>query len=178
MFLHRVSEDGLGFLVNFTDYLDTGLFLDYRTTRAMLRELAGGRDFLNLFAYTGVASVHAAGGAATTTTLDLSPTYLDWARRNLELNAFTGPEHRLIQADCVDWLARQAAGPERRYGLIFLDPPTISRSKRMEADFYVQRDHTRLIRQAADLLAPNGVLLFSNNFRASAWMRRPWPGWR
>ncbi len=164
--LHRVSEHGLGLLVNFTDYLDTGLFLDHRTTRTMLRELAKGRDMLNLFAYTGAASVHAAaGGAASTTTLDLSSTYLDWARRNLELNDFTGPEHRLIQADCVEWLARQAAGPERRYGLIFLDPPTISRSKRMEGDFDVQRDHARLIRQAADLLAPDGVLLFSNNFR-------------
>ncbi len=164
--LHRVEEDGLEFLVNFADYLDTGLFLDHRITRAMLRELARGRDFLNLFAYTGAASVHAAaGGAATTTTLDLSPTYLDWARRNLELNGFTGPQHRLIQADCMEWLAQQSQDPERRYGLIFLDPPTISRSKRMQGDFDVQRDHARLIRQAADLLTPDGVLLFSNNFR-------------
>ncbi len=164
--LYRVSEDGLGFLVNFTDYLDTGLFLDHRITRGMVRELAKDRDFLNLFAYTGAFSVHAAaGGAGSTTTVDLSNTYLDWARRNLELNGFSGADHQLIQADCVEWLAQQAAEPERRYGLIFLDPPTVSRSKRMEGDFDVQRDHVRLIRHAAELLTPDGVLLFSNNFR-------------
>jgi 23S rRNA (guanine2445-N2)-methyltransferase / 23S rRNA (guanine2069-N7)-methyltransferase len=164
--LHRVVEDGLDFLVNFTDYLDTGLFLDHRLTRGLVRETARGRDFLNLFAYTGAVTVHAAaGGAASTTTVDLSNTYLDWARRNLELNGFSGPGHRLVQADCVEWLAGQAAGPERRYGLIFLDPPTHSRSKRMEGDFDVQRDHVQLIRDAVRLLTPDGVLLFSNNFR-------------
>ncbi len=164
--LYRVVEDGLGFLVNFTDYLDTGLFLDHRLTRGMVREMAKGRDFLNLFAYTGAVTVYAAaGGAVSTTTVDLSNTYLDWARRNLELNGFNGAEHRLVQADCVEWLAVQAAKPERRYGLIFLDPPTHTRSKRMEGDFDVQRDHLQLIRHALQLLTPDGVLLFSNNFR-------------
>jgi len=161
---HIVAEGGNRFLVNFSDYLDTGLFLDHRITRAMLAGLAGGRHFLNLFAYTGSASVYAArGGAASTTSVDLSRTYLDWARRNLELNGFSGREHRLVQANCVEWL-EQAAG-RRRFGLIFLDPPSFSTSKRMQGTFDVQRDHVRLIRATARLLEPDGVLVFSNNRR-------------
>jgi 23S rRNA (guanine2445-N2)-methyltransferase / 23S rRNA (guanine2069-N7)-methyltransferase len=164
-----VREGPARLLVNFRDYLDTGLFLDHRITRARLRELAAGRRFLNLFAYTGAATVHAAlGGAAATTTVDLSNTYLDWARRNLELNGFTGGGHEFIQADCLEWLAREAGYPPGRrrcYGLIFLDPPTFSTSKRMEGTFDVQRDHVGLIRQAAALLEPDGVLIFSSNFR-------------
>lgn len=166
--LHEVSEGGCRLLVNFTDYLDTGLFLDHRSTRGVLRDLARGRDFLNLFAYTGSASVYAAaGGAASTTTVDLSNTYIDWARRNLELNGFSGENHRLIQADCLEWLmaASERRPPEYCYGLIFLDPPTFSSSKRMRQVLDIQRDHTRLIRQAIRLLTPDGVLLFSNNFR-------------
>jgi len=166
--LHQVNEAGCGLLVNFSDYLDTGLFLDHRITRGLIREWAAGRDFLNLFAYTGTASVQAAaGGAVSTTTVDLSNTYLDWARRNLELNGFSGPAHRLVQADCLEWLreAAEKSPPELRYGLIFLDPPTFSSSKRMEGAFDVQRDHVRLIRQAVRLLTPDGILLFSNNFR-------------
>ncbi len=164
---HVVSESGLEFLVNFTDYLDTGLFLDHRPTRAMLRELVSGKRFLNLFAYTGTATVHAAaGGARATTTIDLSRTYLEWARRNLERNRFTGPAHQLVQADCVSWLAEQSAAGERgpRYGLIFLDPPTFSNSKRMRDVLDVQRDHVSLISQAASLLTPDGVLVFSTNY--------------
>ncbi len=166
--LHQVNEDGCRLLVNFSDYLDTGLFLDHRITRGLIRKWAAGQDFLNLFAYTGAASVQAAaGGAASTTTVDLSRTYLEWARRNLELNGFSGPAHRLIQADCLDWLrpAAEQQPPKRRYGLIFLDPPTFSSSKRMENTFDVQRDHGRLIAQVARLLTPDGILLFSSNYR-------------
>ena len=162
----EVTESGLHLLVNFTDYLDTGLFLDHRPTRDLIRRLAGGGRFLNLFAYTGTASVYAAaGGAASTTSVDLSRTYLDWARRNLALNGFEGPDHALIQADCLDWLEQQSRRPTRRYNLIFLDPPTFSTSKRMRGTLDIQRDHAELIRTAMALLEPGGVLLFSNNFR-------------
>jgi 23S rRNA (guanine2445-N2)-methyltransferase / 23S rRNA (guanine2069-N7)-methyltransferase len=159
-----VSEGGLSLYVNFKDYLDTGLFLDHRPIRARIRELAAGKTFLNLFAYTGTASVFAAaGGARATTTVDLSRTYLDWARRNLEHNGF-GDEHRhrLLQEDVVRWLETP---PRERYDLIFLDPPTLSRSKRMESELDVQRDHVKLIRGALLRLAPEGLLIFSNNFR-------------
>ena len=174
----QVREGGLMFLVDLTGYLDTGLFLDHRITRGIIRELAPGRRFLNLFAYTGSATVYAAaGGAATTTTVDLSSTYLDWARRNLELNGFNGAEHRFVRADCLQWLAQMAgeneaarghgrqgggAGP---YDLIFLDAPTFSNSKSMTNDLDLQRDHAGLIRDAAQLLSPQGILLFSTNFR-------------
>ncbi|MFO1420971.1 MAG: class I SAM-dependent methyltransferase, partial [Candidatus Competibacteraceae bacterium] len=127
-----------------------------------LGERAAGRRFLNLFGYTGTATVCAAlGGAASTTTVDLSATYLDWARRNLELNALRGPRHQLIRADCRQWLiwARE------RYDLIFLDPPTFSNSKRLDQDFDVQRDHVELIRRTLRLLAPDGELIFSTNHR-------------
>lgn len=159
--LHPVKEGGLTFLVNLTDYLDTGLFLDHRQTRALLRSLAAGRAFLNLFAYTGAATVYAAaGGAPSTTTVDLSRTYLDWTRRNLEVNDLAGPQHQLVQADCRAWLA----GPRsERYGLVFLDPPTFSNSKRMTGDLDLQRDHVELIQRAAALLEPDGILVFSTN---------------
>ena len=158
------AEGGLELLVNFTDYLDTGLFLDHRPTRARIRELAAGKTFLNLFAYTGTASVFAAaGGARTTTSVDLSRTYLDWAQRNLERNGFgDAKRHRLLQADVLAWLEEPA--PER-YDLIFLDPPTLSRSKRMTRELDVQRDHVELIRSTLLKLAPNGLLIFSTNFR-------------
>jgi 23S rRNA (guanine2445-N2)-methyltransferase / 23S rRNA (guanine2069-N7)-methyltransferase len=150
--------------VNFTDYLDTGLFLDHRPTRARIRELASGKRFLNLFAYTGAASVFAAaGGARATTTVDLSNTYLDWARRNLELNGFRDPErHRLLQEDVIAWLERPGT---ERFDLVFLDPPTLSRSKRMARELDLQRDHVDLIRKTVARLAPGGLLVFSNNFR-------------
>jgi 23S rRNA (guanine2445-N2)-methyltransferase / 23S rRNA (guanine2069-N7)-methyltransferase len=166
--LHVVREGGCRFWVNFTDYIDTGLFLDQRVTREWIRRLAPGRDVLNLFGYTGTASVFAAaGGARTTTTVDLSSTYLEWARRNLELNGFRGAAHRLVQADCRQWLEAATAGPapQERYGLIFMDPPTFSTSKRMTGTLDVQRDQVPLIRRAARLLAPGGVLLFCNNYR-------------
>ncbi len=160
---HEVREGPARFLVNFTDYLDTGLFLDHRPTRQSLGERAAGQRFLNLFGYTATATVHAAlGGATCTTTVDLSSTYLDWARRNLELNGVLGPQHELIQADCRQWLTQAR---DRRYDLIFLDPPTFSNSKRMEETFDVQRDHVELLRQVLPLLTPSGVLIFSTNHR-------------
>lgn len=159
---HEVREGTARFLVNFTDYLDTGLFLDHRLTRRLLGELAAGRRFLNLFAYTATATVYAAlGGATRTTTVDLSTTYLDWAKRNLELNGISGPNHQLIPADCLQW----ATQTRDRYDLIFLDPPTFSNSKRMEKTFDIQRDHIELLRQVLCLLAPDGILVFSTNYR-------------
>ena len=158
---HIVSEGGLRFAVNFGDYLDTGLFLDHRLTRERLRREARARRFLNLFAYTGTATVYAAsGGAAETTSIDLSRTYLDWAERNLELNGFAGPRNQLLQADCLQWLRE---GSRERYDLIFLDPPTFSNSKRMEEVLDVQRDHGTLIEGCMRRLAPGGVLIFSTN---------------
>ncbi|MGA9031065.1 MAG: class I SAM-dependent methyltransferase, partial [Sulfuricaulis sp.] len=160
---HEVREGSCRLLVNFTDYLDTGLFLDHRATRAMLGELAKGKRFLNLFGYTGTATVHAgSGGAISTTTVDMSYTYLDWAQRNFELNGIRRENHELVQADVLVWLKQNHA---RRYGLIFLDPPTFSRSKRMEDTFDVQRDHVALISDAAALLEPEGILIFSSNLR-------------
>ncbi len=164
--LHVVQEGACRFLVNFTDHLDTGLFLDHRLTRDMLQRMARGRDFLNLFGYTGTASVHAAvGGARSTTTVDMSATYLDWARRNFELNGLDPERHCLVREDCLTWLARAATEHHASYELIFLDPPTFSNSKRMNRTFDLQRDHASLIRQASRLLAPAGVLVFSTNRR-------------
>lgn len=158
-----VEENGLKFRVNFTDYLDTGLFLDHRMTRARLRDMAAGKRFLNLFAYTGSATVYAAAGRArSTTTIDMSATYLEWAQRNLAANGLTGANHEIIRADCIAWLA-DAVKERRVYDLIFLDPPTFSNSKRMEDILDVQRDHAALIEQCMALLAPGGTLVFSNN---------------
>jgi 23S rRNA (guanine2445-N2)-methyltransferase / 23S rRNA (guanine2069-N7)-methyltransferase len=163
---HVVSEGGCQFWVNFEDYLDTGLFLDHRPMRLLIGQQAQGKRFLNLFAYTGTATVHAAmGGAKSTVTVDMSKTYLDWAKRNLDLNKIAG-DHQLIQANCVDWLEEEAKQSlPRQFDLIFLDPPTFSNSKRMEEVFDVQIDHVALINHALELLAPNGVLYFSTNFR-------------
>jgi len=157
----EVSEGGVKLLVNLTDYLDTGLFLDHRPMRMRIQREAAGKRFLNLYAYTGTASVHAAkGGARTTTSVDLSKTYLDWARRNLSLNGFSD-KNRLEQGDVMAWL--EASRDE--YDLIFIDPPTFSNSKRMEGIFDVQRDQVQLLDLAMARLAPGGVLYFSNNFR-------------
>jgi 23S rRNA (guanine2445-N2)-methyltransferase / 23S rRNA (guanine2069-N7)-methyltransferase len=162
---HEVREDGLRLLVNLDDYLDTGLFLDHRETRRLLRRQAAGRRFLNLFGYTAVASCHAAaGGARSTTTVDLSRTYCDWARRNLALNGFIGRDHSVVQADCLEWLGNARAW-HGHFDLIFIDPPSFSTSKRMQGTFDVQRDHVRLVRGALPLLADGGELIFSNNLR-------------
>jgi 23S rRNA G2069 N7-methylase RlmK/C1962 C5-methylase RlmI len=166
-----VSEFGLRFEVNLSDYLDTGLFLDHRFTRAMVRERSPGKRMLNLFAYTGAFTVHArAGGAVATTTIDMSKTYLAWAERNLALNGFfLGPEHRLLHADC---LAVLAAGPGEQglYDLIVCDPPTFSNSKRMQADsFSIDRDWPALLGWLEGWLAPAGTLFFSTNSRGLEW---------
>ena len=160
---HVVAEAGLQFLVNFEEYLDTGLFLDHRETRARIRAAADGRRVLNLFCYTGSVTVHAAaGGAARTVSVDLSRTYLDWARRNLELNGFGADRHLLVQADCLRWLDEAAAGGAR-YDLVFLDPPTFSNSARMTTTLDIQRDHALLVQGAMRLLDSGGLLVFSNN---------------
>jgi len=159
-----VGEGGLKFWVNFRDYLDTGLFLDHRIIRGMLRDWAKDTDFLNLFCYTGSATVYAAaGGARSSVSVDLSNTYLEWARDNLKLNGFGAAEHELNRADCLDWLDSQAArGP--RFDLIFVDPPTFSNSKRMEGVLDVQRDHVGMIRRSLSLMRPAGRLIFSTNY--------------
>jgi 23S rRNA (guanine2445-N2)-methyltransferase / 23S rRNA (guanine2069-N7)-methyltransferase len=161
---HAVQEGGLKFWVNFRDYLDTGLFLDHRIMRGMLRAWAKDADFLNLFCYTGSATVYAAaGGARSTTGIDLSNTYLDWAHENLLLNGFRGNNHELYRADCLAWLEEQESGGAR-FDLIFLDPPTFSNSKRMEGVLDVQRDHVGMIRRSLKLLRPAGRLVFSTNY--------------
>ena len=157
----EVNEGGIKLLVNLTDYLDTGLFLDHRPLRLRIQKEAAGKRFLNLFCYTATASVHAAkGGARSTTSVDLSKTYLDWARRNLSLNGFSD-KNRLEQGDVMNWLGEDRG----EYDLIFIDPPTFSNSKRMEGVFDVQRDHVQLLDLAMARLAKGGVLYFSNNFR-------------
>lgn len=159
-----VSEGGHRFWVNLDDRLDTGLFLDDRNLRRTLAELAPGTRFLNLFAYTGAATVYAAqAGAKTTTSVDMSRTYLDWAARNLAANDIGGDGHELVRADCLQWL--RTPDPARAYDLVFLAPPTYSRSKGMEGDFDVQRDHVELVRNTLRWLAPGGTLVFSTNLR-------------
>ena len=158
----EVREGRARLLVNLTDYLDTGLFLDHRPLRLRLAEEAKDGHFLNLFAYTGTASVHAAlGGAWSTTTVDLSPTYLAWANRNLALNGLPDEHHRLVQADVMAWLRQE----QDDYDLIFVDPPTFSNSKRMDDIFDVQRDHVALLHLAMARLHPEGTLYFFNNYR-------------
>ncbi len=158
----EIKEYQAKFLVNLRDYLDTGLFLDHRYTRRMLSQLSNGKDFLNLFSYTGSASVHAGlGGARTTTTVDMSRTYLNWARDNMKLNGLSGWQHRFEQADCLEWLRHC----EQTFDLIFIDPPTFSNSKRMDKTFDVQRDHIDVMRMLKKILNPGGLIVFSNNKR-------------
>ena len=158
----EVSEYNARLWVNLTDYLDTGLFLDHRIARRMLGQMSKGKDFLNLFSYTGSASVHAGlGGAASTTTVDMSRTYLEWAERNLRLNGLTGRQHRLMQADVMGWLR----DTDEQFDLIFIDPPTFSNSKRMEEAFDVQRDHLSLMKDLKRMLRKGGTIMFSNNKR-------------
>ncbi|MDT8409382.1 MAG: bifunctional 23S rRNA (guanine(2069)-N(7))-methyltransferase RlmK/23S rRNA (guanine(2445)-N(2))-methyltransferase RlmL [Wenzhouxiangellaceae bacterium] len=157
-----VREGHCRLLVNLTDHLDTGLFLDHRPLRLWLAEAAAGKRMLNLFCYTGAATIHAAvGGAISSTSVDLSRTYLDWFKRNLELNGFEDGRHRAIRADAREWLD-QCREP---FDLIFLDPPSFSNSKKMDSSLDLQRDHTDLVCAAARCLAPEGVLVFSTNLR-------------
>lgn len=161
----NVQEGACLLDVNFEDYLDTGLFLDHRLTRLKIAEMAKGQSFLNLFAYTGAATVHAAqGGASETTTVDMSKTYLGWARKNMALNGLGGRQHDYIHANVLEWLDQAGSG-SKRYDVIFLDPPSFSTSKRMEGTFDVQRDHVELLRKTVRLLSDKGVLIFSNNLR-------------
>ena len=156
-----VREGDARLRVNLFDYLDTGLFLDHRPMRLRLHEEAQDARFLNLFAYTGAATVHAAlGRARQTTTVDLSATYLQWCADNLRENGMGGTRHRLVQADAMEWLEHD----EGEYDLIFCDPPTFSNSKRAD-DFDVQASHVELLRAAVARLSRDGVLYFSNNFR-------------
>jgi 23S rRNA (guanine2445-N2)-methyltransferase / 23S rRNA (guanine2069-N7)-methyltransferase len=156
-----VREGAARLEVNLFNYLDTGLFLDHRPLRLRVGGEAAGRRMLNLFCYTAAATVHAAvGGAAATTSVDLSATYLDWAARNLAHNGLERTTHQLVRSDAIAWLASDRGS----YDLIFCDPPTFSNSKRAE-DFDVQRQHVELLSLAMDRLAPGGTLWFSNNFR-------------
>jgi 23S rRNA (guanine2445-N2)-methyltransferase / 23S rRNA (guanine2069-N7)-methyltransferase len=157
----EVYENGARFKVNLLDYLDTGLFLDHRLTRQLVQQKAKGKDVLNLFAYTGSVSVHAAlGGAKSVTTVDMSNTYIEWAKENFQLNKLKGAYH-FEQADCLTWLKRH----RQKYDLIFIDPPSFSNSKRMDATWDVQRDYIDLITDAVTCLNTNGCILFSNNLR-------------
>lgn len=156
-----VREGQVELLVNLTDYLDTGLFLDHRPTRLEIAKLAEGKRFLNLFCYTATASVHAAMAGAKCTSIDMSRTYINWAKDNFRLNHLTIDDHQFIQADCVKWLEEATM----TYDLIFMDPPTFSNSKRMEDVLDIQRDHSALIKDAMRCLKKSGLLIFSNNLR-------------
>jgi len=159
----EVNEHGARFRINLKDYLDTGLFLDHRPIRLEIQQQSSGKDFLNLFSYTSSASVHAAlGGAKSTTSVDMSATYLSWSAKNMAMNGYNDSDHHFIQADCMQWLKKQR---QPAYDLIFLDPPTFSNSKRMQDVLDVQRDHVRMIASSMRLLRNDGVLIFSNNYR-------------
>ncbi|VFP88167.1 Ribosomal RNA large subunit methyltransferase K/L [Candidatus Erwinia haradaeae] len=156
----EVMEFNAKLLVNLTDYLDTGIFLDNRITRKILGKMSNGKKFLNLFSYTGSASVHAGlGGALSTTTIDISRTYINWAERNMRLNGLLGDNHRLIQTDCLHWLRESV----EIFDLIFIDPPTFTNSKRMNNHFDIQRDHIKVIKHLKRLLHYRGSIIFSNN---------------
>jgi 23S rRNA (cytosine1962-C5)-methyltransferase len=170
-----VKEAGLSFRINLTDYLDTGLFLDHRITRGLVREEVKDRQVLNLFCYTGSFSVYAAaGGAAGVDSVDLSRTYLNWAEENMKLNGLLTPATvdsvrspvlptcNFIHADVKQWLDEQ---PPEKYDLVIMDPPTFSNSKRMKDFLDIQRDHAELINKALQAMKPGGILYFSNNFR-------------
>ena len=159
-----VPEGGLKFIINLTDYLDTGLFLDHRITREMVRKEAKGKNVLNLFCYTGSFSVYAAaGGAATVTSVDLSNTYINWAKRNMQYNKlFQDSKHDFVQGDVLDWCNYL---PQNAYDLIICDPPTFYNSKRMEGEWDVQRDHVFLLKKLLRASTDNGKIYFSNNYR-------------
>jgi 23S rRNA (guanine2445-N2)-methyltransferase / 23S rRNA (guanine2069-N7)-methyltransferase len=165
-----VHENGLKFLINVYDYIDTGLFLDHRLTRQLIKQLANKRSFLNLFAYTGSVTVYAAaGGARTTTTVDMSNTYLNWAQENLSINGYSGNvytqnRHKFIREDCLQWI-EQAINEKQKYQLIFIDPPTFSNSKKMSTSLDINRDHVALLSGCLALLADDGQIIFSTNAR-------------
>ena len=157
-----VKEAGLNFIVNLSDYLDTGLFLDHRITRSMVRELSSGKRVLNLFCYTGSFSVYAAAGLASKiVSVDLSKTYLDWAKRNMELNFPNLEQHDIVHADVKQYLKTV---PPNSFDLVVMDPPTFSNSKRMDDFLDIQKDHVELINDCMRLLNKEGVLFFSTNY--------------
>jgi 23S rRNA (cytosine1962-C5)-methyltransferase len=158
-----VPEAGLSFIINLTDYLDTGLFLDHRITRGMVRDDAKGMNVLNLFCYTGSFSVYAAhGGARSITSVDLSKTYLNWAKRNMQYNKlYKDTQHDFVHGDVMEWLEYMPAGA---FDLIVCDPPTFSNSKRMEDNFDVQRDHVFLLKKLLKGCSDGGKIYFSNNY--------------
>lgn len=158
-----VHENGIKFLVNLDDYLDTGLFLDHRNTRKRVMMESKGKHLLNLFSYTGSFSVYAAmGGAFTTTSVDLSNNYLNWAKENFKVNNISVSKHQFIKADVKEWIKQT---PTKIYDIIILDPPTISTSDKTKTNFNVQADHAELINDTLNHLQTGGVLYFSNNFR-------------
>jgi len=158
----QVNEGNAHFEVNLSDYLDTGLFLDHRPVRSLIGDMVKGKTFLNLFCYTAAASVQAAlAGASSSLSIDMSNTYLDWAQRNFDLNSLRSSKHTLLRADCLKWLEADT----EQYDVIFLDPPTFSNSKKMDSVLDIQRDHGDIIRATMAKLAPEGTLIFSNNFR-------------
>ena len=159
---HVVREGPCELYVNFEDYLDTGLFLDHRPLRQLIREQSNGKTLLNLFAYTGAISVQAAMGGATTTTVDMSNTYLDWAKRNFRLNKIDLSDHQFLRQDCMAWLQQPAT---EQYDMIVLDPPSFSNSKKMEGLLDIQKDYAELIEQSMARLATDGTLYFSTNLR-------------
>ncbi len=157
-----VKESGLTFEVDLESYIDTGLFLDHRLTRSRIESMADGKRFLNLFSYTGTATVYAArGGALSTTSVDKSNTYTRWAKKNMELNGFKQNIHVFHSSDCMDWIKKDKS----RYDLIFLDPPTFSNTKKTGSSLDIQKDHPDLILAVVNLLARDGILIFSNNYR-------------
>jgi 23S rRNA (cytosine1962-C5)-methyltransferase len=158
-----VREDPARFIVNLHDYLDTGLFLDHRLMRQMILKASQGKDFLNLFCYTGSVSVFAALGGARTVSVDMSATYSRWAQDNFELNRIPLSKHEFITRNALEFLADSSY--PRRFDLIFLDPPTFSNSKKMSQSFEVERDQQFLVDNCMRLLKPNGTLWFSNNKR-------------
>ncbi len=161
----NVHEHGCALKVNLKDYLDTGLFLDHRPVRHWIQQHASHKRFLNLFCYTGAATVHAVvGGASRSLSLDMSKTYVAWAQDNLALNGADPAKHRVEQADCLAWLADRKTS-DQRFDLIFMDPPTFSNSARMAGVLDIQKDHPALVRQAMARLSSDGLLIFSNNFR-------------
>ena len=173
--LVTAGEGGLKFIVNLSDYVDTGLFLDHRIARSMVRDLAADQRFLNLFSYTGAFTVYAAaGGAKSTTSVDLSNTYLDWTKKNMSLNGFGGPEHRYVRYDAMNFLTDLPH--DEPFDLAVVDPPTFSNSKSTETFWDVQRDYVGLLEEVLKLIAPGGSIFFSTNFRRFKFDETLFPG--
>lgn len=161
----EIQEFGLTFKVNLSDYIDTGLFLDHRDTRALVRKSSSGKKVLNLFSYTGSFTVYAAaGGASSTTTVDLSNVYIQWAQENMKLNHFNSPNHKFITTDVFKFLD-EAVKNKDKWDLIILDPPTFSNSRKMDKDLDIQKDHVAMINKCLSVLTKNGAIIFSNNYR-------------